>query len=85
MAVLAEHSVVDQHPLGVEHHQGLTGQGPGLGEPQRLDPMLGPRQVAAVEDLDAIAPQQGSWRLPSSSMTRARAALMPVSTRSILS
>lgn len=59
MAVLAEYHGADQHPLGVEHDQGVTGQGPGAGEPQRLDPVLAAGQVVAVEDLDMVALQPG--------------------------
>ena len=55
MAVLAGYDIADQHPLGIEHHQGVTGQGPGAGEPEGLDPVLGAGQVVAVEDLDPIA------------------------------
>ena len=52
VAVLAEEHVGGQHRLRVEHDQGVAGQGPGPDGPQLLDPVLGPGQVVAVEDLD---------------------------------
>jgi hypothetical protein len=57
VAILAEHDIGDQHPLGVEHDQGVARQAPGPGEAKRLDPMLGSRQVTPVEDPDAITLQ----------------------------
>ena len=58
MAVFAEDHVGGQHQPRVEHDQGLPRQGPGADRPQFLEPVLGPGQVVAVEDLDVIARQQ---------------------------
>ena len=58
MAILAGEGVDDEHQLGVEYDQGVPRQSGGPHGPQLFDAMLGPGQMVAVEDLDAIAWQQ---------------------------
>jgi hypothetical protein len=57
MTVFTQDHVGSQHPLGVEHDQRMTGQGPGADGPQLLDSVLGAGEMVAVEDPDTIAGQ----------------------------
>ena len=59
MAVFAGDDVRDQHQAGVEDDQRLPRQGTGAHRAQLLEAVLGPGQMIAVDDLDAITRQQG--------------------------
>jgi len=59
VTVLAQDDIEDQPRLGLEDDQSLPRQGPGTGGPQRLEPMLGPGQVTAIDDPGAIPRQPG--------------------------
>ena len=57
MTVFAQDHVGGQHQPGVEDDQRMAGQGPGADRPQLLEPVLGPGEMVAVEDPDAITGQ----------------------------
>jgi hypothetical protein len=51
-AIFATEQIRDQHAICIEHRQRLTWQGAATSASQRLEPMIGRRQMIAV---DAIA------------------------------
>ena len=59
LILTARDGVDDQHQIGVEHDQGVSGQGSGPEGAQLLDPVLAAGQVIAVENARAITLQVG--------------------------
>jgi hypothetical protein len=63
VVVFAGKHVAQQHPVGLQNHQGQPRQRTAPNRPQFFDAVFGGRQVIPVDDLHPVAPQQGTAAL----------------------